>query len=422
MKYSAIRGTRDIFEKTAKFFEYIDSISRRIFETYGYEEIITPIFESTEVFTRSLGDTTDIVSKEMYSFTDKGNRNISLRPEGTASVVRAIIENSLIKSGFEKRFFYTGPMFRYDRPQAGRYRQFFQIGGELFGIRHPYLDMEIMQIAVKIFDSIGLNDYKLHINTVGCPECRKKYIDELKKFLINKEKDLCSTCKARLEKNVLRIFDCKEEKCKSLIIAAPKISDHVCQNCSSDFISLKKYLDDSSIKYIHDKFLVRGLDYYTGNVFEIKTNALGAQDALAAGGRYDNLVHELGGEITPACGFALGVDRTVDVLVGMNKEIPKKKKIYFISTSENNEKQLMSHKNYINELREKGFVVRYDIISRSVKAQMRSANNEFVDYVVFMTDNNKKLDIKNMVTGEQKEINGEEIDNYFMNLKDMNKS
>ena len=407
MKYNAIRGTRDIFGELANYFNLVEQKAKQIFKVYGYSELRTPIFESSEVFLRSLGEATDIVSKEMYMFEDKGGRSIALRPEGTAPVVRAVIENNLITPEIDERFFYSGAMFRYDRPQAGRYRQFYQIGAEIFGNKNSLLDAEIIKIASDIIKNIGILDAQLHINSVGCVNCRDKYTKVLTDYLSKIE--LCPTCNDRKNKNVLRVFDCKIESCQESLKNAPTIFDYICEECASDFVKLQKYLTQQKINFVIDKMLVRGLDYYTGMVFEVLTDKLGAQAAIAAGGRYDNLVEELGGKSISAVGFALGQDRVVEILKIQQTEIIKDSVIFMLTTDpENHEKQLADNFDLIENLRSQNKIVLYNSVAKSIKSQLRTANNLNAEAVVFI-ESDGTFSVKNMKTSEQKNCDRVEI-------------
>jgi len=413
MRYKAIRGTRDIFGDLAKKFNFVELESKNIFNKAGYEEIRTPIFESSDIFIRSLGEATDIISKEMYVFKDKGDRNLALRPEGTAPLVRAVIENNLIQNGIDKRFYYVGQMFRYDRPQAGRYRQFYQIGAEIFGNKNPILDMEIISIAVELINKIGITNCSLYINTVGCKKCRTNYLKILDKYLTTKETDLCETCNERKSKNILRVFDCKIENCKIILKDAPKILDFVCADCKNDFENLIKYLDLSKINYFIDKSLVRGLDYYTGMVFEIKTTQLGTQDAIGAGGRYDNLVEEFGGGNIPAVGFAIGEDRVVEILKIQNTKIKNNKIIFIASTDkEKHSEQILNNLDIIKNFREKGFIVRYNSNGKSIKSQIKTAHDLGTEKVILI-ESDGEFSVKDMTTGEQIKVNKIELAKIF---------
>jgi histidyl-tRNA synthetase len=308
MNYKAPRGTHDIFGIRALGMSLLEQKAKAIFKRYGFEEVRTPAFEEAALFTRSIGQTTDIVEKEMYIFEDKKKRKLALRPEGTASLVRAFIEHGMDVSMPAGRFFYMGEMFRYERPQAGRYRQFHQIGAEFFGSSSPAADAEIIILAQDLLSSVGINEMNVYINSLGCKKCRPLFREALVKYL-GSVQDLCEDCLRRLEKNPLRILDCKTDSNK--FTEVPGMSDYLCDCCKDNFNLTQSLLKSAGCSYIVNEKLVRGLDYYTKTVFEIRSNAIGSQDALAAGGRYDNLVEELGGQDTPAVGFALGSERVL---------------------------------------------------------------------------------------------------------------
>lgn len=314
MKYTRQRGTRDVLPSEMNKWHFVEDTARKVFERFNYSEIRTPIFEQTELFTRGIGEGTDIVGKEMYTFTDKGERSITLRPEETAPVVRAAIENNLFGQNELLKLYYIGPMFRYERPQAGRQRQFHQAGVEVFGSSDPLVDVEVIELGVKFFNEIGLKDLEVDVNSVGCSKCRPKYKEELKKYLHSKASELCETCKTRIDKNTLRVLDCKEPGCQKVIEKAPWSGDFLCEECKPHFDSVFKLLGQFGIKYKINKRLVRGLDYYTRTTFEVISRSLGAQNAVCGGGRYDTLVEELGGKSTPAVGFAIGLDRLMLVM------------------------------------------------------------------------------------------------------------
>ena len=295
MKYSSVRGTRDILNEEVLRLCYLENLGREVFSSYGYREIVIPTFERTELFTRSIGEVSDIVEKEMYTFQDKKGRSLSLRPEGTAGVVRAFIEHNLYRENAAMRLYYMGPMFRYERPQAGRYREFRQIGAEFFGSDNTRSDVEIINVFVYFFQKAGLKDFNLYINNVGCESCRKKYKAIFTNSMQDNLSNLCSDCQRRFSRNPFRVLDCKNKQCRNYIENVPLISECLCQDCKKKTEEIKEYLQDLDIKYKEDPYLVRGLDYYTGIVFEIKYGKLGAQDAIAAGGRYDTLVKEMGG-------------------------------------------------------------------------------------------------------------------------------
>jgi histidyl-tRNA synthetase len=312
----ALRGMKDIIEDN-RFLKIFDT-ARKIAENYGYSYIETPILEETALFKRSVGESSDIVNKEMYQFIDKGGNDVCLRPEGTAGVVRSFIEHKFDRQQIPKRFWYFGPMFRYERPQKGRLREFHQFGIESFGESSIYEDINVIAMAADIFDALGIS-YTLKINSLGCSTCMPKYREKLVGFLNSNKKNLCEDCQRRIEQNPIRTLDCKVESCQAILKDAPKITDNLCETCQSDFETLKKGLDNLGIKYEVDKNLVRGLDYYTKTTFEFVSNEIGAQSAIAGGGRYDRLVEFLGGKPTPGVGFAIGVERIIDLVKTSNE-------------------------------------------------------------------------------------------------------
>ncbi|MGA2090829.1 MAG: histidine--tRNA ligase [Endomicrobiales bacterium] len=308
MNFSAPRGTHDVWGEMTRKLQFLEQMSRSVFGRYNYSEIRTPVFEDAGLFTRSIGESTDIVEKEMYVFEDRKGRKLALRPEGTASVVRAYLEHNLSQELPVSKLYYMGSMFRYERPQAGRYREFFQIGAEYFGNAAPGADAEVIMLARDVLLSVGLTDVSIHINSLGCSECRPAFRDALKKYFCS-QSDLCSDCQRRLERNPLRLLDCKIDGHKFQQV--PQVTDHLCQHCATHFQSVKELLDAAHCTYVVNPRLVRGLDYYTRTVFEIRSAHVGSQDALAAGGRYDNLIHDVGGPTTPSVGFALGSERVL---------------------------------------------------------------------------------------------------------------
>ena len=313
-KYTVPRGTKDILPTEIPFWQYIESSSRSLFGLYNYQEIRTPIFEHTELFERGIGDATDIVEKEMYTFTDKGDRRLTLRPEGTAPIVRAFVQHSLFAKSKVAKLYYCGPMFRYERPQSGRYRQFHQIGVECLGNASPIADAEVIAMGVHLFDELGLCGLSVTINSVGCPVCRPVIEERLKQFIGMNLEHLCEDCNRRFDSRPLRILDCKNTKCKTYMTGIPDIRDSLCHECTDHFNYVVGYIDNLGIRFQINPQLVRGLDYYTRTTFEIVSDQLGAQNALCGGGRYDGLVHQLGGPVTPAVGFAFGIERAVMIL------------------------------------------------------------------------------------------------------------
>jgi histidyl-tRNA synthetase len=309
---NVIKRTKDILPQDVEDWHRLEETALDVFSRYGYHEIRTPIFEATELFARGVGDTTDIVNKEMYTF-EKSDRSLTLRPENTAGVVRSFIENGMARLSAPVKLWYKGPMFRYERPQAGRQRQFHQVGIEMFGIKQPTADAEAILLAIEYLKALGLNDLEVELNSLGCPKCREEYKARIKEVLKPEFDNLCEDCQTRYEKNPLRLLDCKVESCQA-IYAKPEIksviqSDFLCEECAEHYKQLKLYLNDTGVKYTENKLLVRGLDYYNRTVFEIKSNSLGAQNAVCGGGRYDSLVRNLGGEDTPAVGWAMGMER-----------------------------------------------------------------------------------------------------------------
>jgi histidyl-tRNA synthetase len=375
MKYSAPKGTKDIIFPEVGLWQKVENICRTVFSSYNYTEIRTPVFESTELFKRSIGEDTDIVGKEMFSFgTEKGKEDLTLRPEATASVVRAALEHGLLGQDHAVKLFYIGPMFRKERPQAGRYRQFHQAGVEFFGSADPLSEVEVLSLAMKLFASLGLSDISLEINNLGCPHDQKEYKKKLKEFFKKNLRHLCKDCQRRHETNPLRILDCKVPGCQRYIEEAPGAIDSACEKCAAHFNNVKEYLDLYGIKYSINKRLARGLDYYTGLTFEVKMSSLGAQNAICGGGRYDNLVAEFGGKPTPAVGFAIGLERTIECLKNSKSQIqnPNKELSLYIATL--GEEAKKKGFELLQKMRAKGISADMDYIGRSLKSQMREAN------------------------------------------------
>lgn len=411
MTIMAPRGTNDILPDSIQKWVFVENKIREICSMFGYKEIRTPIFERTELFQRGIGDTTDVVEKEMYTFIDRGNRSLTLRPENTASVVRAFIENKLYVDKVLTKLFYMGPMFRYDRPQAGRMRQFHQFGVEVLGTSSPIVDAEIIILAVEFLKKLGLTDLKLKINSVGDDNCRPVYKKRLQDFFRPNLDKLCKDCQSRFERNPLRILDCKNETCKQLSAEAPIITDSLCEECSEHFEQVKKLLDVAKIEYILDSRLVRGLDYYTKTAFEIQYNPLGSQSAVCGGGRYDGLVEEIGGTATPGIGFAMGFERILLALEKQNS-LPKfedRCDVYIVSPKG-------AHIDLVFEmamkLRGLNLKTEIDYTSRSMKAQMKQANKlKAKNVVIFGEDELTRASVvlRNMETSEQLEVKIEDV-------------
>ena len=366
----SIKGVKDVLPDESGAWQYIQQKARDIFHTFGYSEIIVPIIEFTELFSRSIGENTDIVEKEMYTFDDRDSRKITLRPEGTASVVRAYIEHNLRDSAPFSKLYYIGPMFRRERPQAGRFRQFYQIGAEVFGIGHFMIDAEILHMLHLLFDSLNVKGVELQINSIGCPQCRPAFRNALKTFFSDKRAELCDNCQRRFDFNPLRILDCKSTHCHALSEKAPKTVDYLCNDCLSHFHGVQDSLDAAGVPHINNPRLVRGLDYYTQTTFEFVGGALGAQNAVAAGGRYDNLVTELGGPPTPAIGFSIGMER-LSSLFDRGKVTKQPPLVFIVSLGEHARKEAFS---LIKLLHKEGITTVMDYNGGSLKSQMRKAD------------------------------------------------
>jgi len=389
MKYTRQRGTRDILPSEIKTWQFLEDNARAVFESYNYAEIRTPVFEQTELFTRSIGEDTDIVGKEMYTFIDKGERSITLRPEETAPVVRAIIENNMLGQNELVKLYYIGPMFRYERPQAGRSRQFHQAGVETFGSSDPLIDAEVIELGLRYFIQIGLKELEVDVNSVGCKKCRPKYKEELKKYFKGRARDLCDTCQGRLERNPLRILDCKEPKCQKAIESAPSTIDFLCQECGDHFKKVRSYLDEYGIRYKLNKRLVRGLDYYTKTTFEIISKSLGAQNAVCGGGRYDTLVEELGGKSTPAIGFAIGLDRLVMVMQDQKIKLPEEQRlqVYVVTLGDAAKEKGFE---VLRNLRNMEIRSDMDYQGRSLNSQLKTADKLKAQFAIIIGDDELK--------------------------------
>lgn len=383
MLTNAPRGTKDILPDTVGDWNYVEGEIRELCRRFGYSEIRTPIFEHTELFQRGIGEGTDVVDKEMYTFTDRGERSITLRPENTASAVRAYLQNKLYAQSNLVKLFYIGSMFRYDRPQAGRMREFHQFGVEALGEANPAVDAEVILLAMNLLEGLGLKDLELSINSVGCPKCRSKYRTMLQDFFRDKLEDLCEDCRSRFERSPLRILDCKKDSDKPYMADAPKITDCLCEECADHFAKLKELLTSAGISFTHDPRLVRGLDYYTKTAFEIKYPPLGAQSAVAGGGRYDGLIEEMGGNPTPAVGFATGLERLLLALESQNLLPEKNRSVdaYVVALGEAAQAEGFK---LLNSLRQQGLSAAMDFAGRSMKAQMKQANKLEAKYSVIL--------------------------------------
>lgn len=402
----APKGTKDLLPTEAYIWQYIEATIKDICKNYGYREIRTPIFEHTELFQRGVGETTDVVSKEMYTFDDKKGRSITLRAEGTAPTARAFIENKLYADPQPTKFFYIAPVFRYEKPQKGRLRQHHQFGIEIFGSDKPSADAEVMSIVSTLYNKLGIKGVELHINSIGCPECRKRYNKILSDYLSDKIEHLCQTCNSRYEKNPMRILDCKNEECQELIKDAPLAIDNLCEKCIEHFEGVKEYLGSINIDYIVNPKIVRGLDYYTRTAFEFISSDIGAKDTVCGGGRYDGLVEMLGGPSTPAVGFGMGIERLILTLESNDVVIPNNNDIdIFIVTIGDKAKDEAFKLSY--KLRNNGISSDMDHLGRSTKAQFKYADKTGANFTVVIGDDEIEKDVvslKNMKTGEQNEI------------------
>lgn len=409
------KGTKDVLPEESYKWHYVEKTVREVARAFCVNEIRTPSFEHTELFLRGVGDTTDIVNKEMYTFEDKGGRSISLKPEGTAGVARAFIENSLYGNAQPTKMYYITPVFRYEKPQAGRLREHHQFGIEYYGAFSPAADVEVMMLAKTIFDKFGVGNLVLNINSIGCPECRKKYNAALKSYLGARLDDMCPTCRERFDKNPLRILDCKEEGCKAITKDAPSVIDYLCDDCRAHHESVCRQLDALGVNYVVNPRIVRGLDYYTRTVFEFISSNIGAQGTVCAGGRYNNLVEQVGGKPCPAVGFGMGIERLLLVLESLGLSVGEKyvPDVYFAPVCD---KARDITPALALKLRVKGLSVDYDIMDRGFKPQLKYANKTGVKYLVILGEDEiakGTASVKDMQSGEQVEVALSELEKYF---------
>ena len=404
--YQAPRGTIDILPQEQAYWHYIEQKAIHICQLYGYQRIDTPAFENTKLFTRSIGEETDIVEKEMYSFTDRGGNQMTLRPEGTAPVCRAYIENGMLNQPQPVKLYYLAPIFRYERPQAGRYRQHFQFGYEAIGDNDPVLDAEVIDMAWRFFELLGLKHLILLINSIGCRKCRPDYLASLRQYYTKHRNELCPDCKVRLERNTLRLLDCKRPPCQQLAVSAPRSVDHLCIECEEHFNLLKKYLEQLELPFMVNHCLVRGLDYYTRTVFEIQPQTGGAQSTIGGGGRYDDLIEELGGRATPAVGFATGIERIILNLKKQKVAIPPipKPEVFIAQVGDKARDEGVK---LSARLRQAGIGVLQASSSKSLKAQLRQANNFDIHYAVIIGEQEVETGmvvLRDMTTAKQENI------------------
>lgn len=413
MKYSALKGVHDILPPDIVLWQRSEELAKVIFGSYGFQELRAPIIEATDIFIRSIGETTDIVEKEMYTFSDKAERRITLRPEGTAPVVRCYVEHHLYNMPAPQKFFYAGPMFRYERPQAGRFRQFYQIGAEAFGIAEPKIDAEILSMLRLYFGRLGLEGLNFEVNSIGCEKCRPDYRKALLNFFADKLDGFCPDCRRRYEYNPLRILDCKVESCIRLRQGAPRVTDFLCRECREHFNAFLSYLKLLGIPHVINPDMVRGLDYYTKTTFEVTCRHLGAQNAVAAGGRYDRLVEDFGGPPTPAIGFAIGMERVISLLKSSSVMDIFSPKIFIAAIGESAAKESFV---IADRLRTRGIWVELGYAGNSLKSQLRRADRLAARYVFIIGDDEiaaQKLKWKNLSEGTQGEISFSEIDGFL---------
>lgn len=414
----AIKGTKDVLPGEVYKNQYIESTCLSVAEQFGYKEIRTPVFEHTELFQRGVGDTTDVVQKEMYTFDDKGGRSITLRPEGTAGAARAFLENGLNNEALPQKVCYLTSCYRYEKPQAGRLREFHQFGIECFGAADPLADAEMISLAKQVFDQLGVKNLHLEINSIGCPECRAEYHKALKKYFFARKDELCNTCSDRLDRNPMRILDCKSPVCSEIAKGAPVVLDYLCEDCKSHFEQVKKYLDAMNIEYIVNAQIVRGLDYYTKTVFEFVSDSIGSQGTVCGGGRYDGLIEEFGGQRTPSLGFGMGLERLQLVMEAQACEFPQPEKtdLFIVALGE---KAQLKAVEIAKDMRAEGFSVLYDLNGRSLRAQMKYADKMGAKFNVVIGENEvdeNKATLKNMSTGDKAEVSLETFVNDFYSI------
>lgn len=415
---NAIKGTLDVLPKESYKIQYVESAVREIAENFGFYEMRTPVFEHTELFQRSVGETTDVVQKEMYTFADKGGRSITLRPEGTAGAARAFLENGLFNEALPQKIYYLTSCYRYEKPQAGRLREFHQFGVEAFGAGSPAQDAEIIALANEVFNYLGVKNLTLEINSIGCPACRAAYQKALKAYFENYKSELCDTCKGRLDRNPMRILDCKSPVCSKIAADAPKILDYLCDDCRAHFDAVQQYLNAMQIDFTVNPEIVRGLDYYTRTVFEFVSNEIGAQGTVCGGGRYDGLLEELGGKPMPACGFGMGLERLLLLMDAQNTPFPDRKgcDIYFASMGD---KANLEAARLALDLRNEGLAAQFDTVGRALKAQMKYADKLGALYTVVLGDNEletRKAQLKNMKDGTLTEISLDDFTDTFQSI------
>lgn len=398
-----IKGTEDVLPKDSYRWQFVEDVMRRESKAYGFKEIRTPVFEHTELFQRGVGQTTDVVQKEMYTFDTKGGESVTLRPEGTAGAARAVLEHSLENDGLPIKASYFVSCYRYEKPQAGRLREFHQFGVEEYGTQSPIADAEIICVAQSIFDRLGIKQLRLEINSIGCPTCRAEYHKALREYFGARKEELCDTCNSRLEKNPMRILDCKSPICSKIAEGAPKITDYLCDECREHFEQVQKYLDVAGVEYTVNPTIVRGLDYYTKTVFEFVTDFIGAQGTVCGGGRYDGLIEELGGKHLPSLGFAMGMERLLMLMDKQGIEIPKPSScdLYVATMGDIAKEKAFS---LIKSVRDSGLIAETDVVGRGLRPQMKYADKIGAKFSLVLGDNEieqNSAEVKNMTTGEK---------------------
>lgn len=410
------KGTKDVLPAQSYKWQFIEETARSVAKAFNFREVRTPVFEHTELFQRGVGETTDVVNKEMYTFEDKGGRSVTLKPEGTAGVARAFIENGLASSPMPVKTYYITPAFRYERPQAGRLREFHQFGFEAFGSASAETDAEIIFAASSFLDKLGVKGVKLEINSIGCPICRNEYNKALKNYFAPHLETMCPTCRTRYEKNPLRMLDCKEEGCKKITAGAPQILDYLCEDCKTHFEKVKSLLTGLGLEYTVNSRIVRGLDYYTRTVFEFLSGEIGSQSAVCAGGRYDNLLSQLGGNPLPAIGFAAGIERLLLLMENTGVAFPEEQKplIYLAGMDEGSRALCFK---IAAELREKGVCAEIDLMARSVKAQLKYADKIGAKHVAVIGESevqSGEASLKKMSDGSVRTVKIDDLYKYFI--------
>ncbi len=411
-----IKGTEDILPRDSYKWQFIEKVLSDEAKVYGFREIRTPVFEQTGLFVRGVGEGTDVVQKEMYTFETKGGESLTLRPEGTAGAARALLEHALVNDGLPIKANYFTTCYRYEKPQAGRQREFHQFGMEVYGANSPIADAELICAGASIFERLQLEGIKLEINSIGCPTCRAEYHKALKEYFASHKETLCGTCNQRLEKNPMRILDCKSPVCKEIAKDAPKIIDYLCEDCQEHFNKVKAYLDEAGVAYTVNPTIVRGLDYYTNTVFEFIAQGIGAQSTVCGGGRYNGLMEELGGNPLPALGFAIGLERLLMVMdaQGIEIEKPEAPVLYIAALGEKAEQKAFK---IVKNLRESGLEAQFDIVGRGLKAQMKYADKIGSKFTLVLGDNEieeQKAQLKNMETSEKIDIRlGDDFNSDF---------